>query len=185
MSEFRDTSNIAWYPAAYSLTTCALIPLAGKLSSILPLRWVYQAVDDEHERPGHAVAGADGSPSHGRPPRPRVGDYQVDVVRARARIAPRGEAEAEVGRCVGFGRIAEPTVLHWFGPGGSEQHRMQHQQGQEEKPGPRPSRTRLGDCMADGHGRALEAGLRCRERQPEKERERGTQKRRWAVVGVR
>lgn len=43
MSEFSDTSNIAWYPAAYSLTTCALIPLAGKLSTVLPLRWVYQA----------------------------------------------------------------------------------------------------------------------------------------------
>lgn len=43
MTAFGDTSNIAWYPAAYSLTTCALIPLAGKLASILPLRWVYQA----------------------------------------------------------------------------------------------------------------------------------------------
>ena len=43
MTAFSDTSNIAWYPAAYSLTTCALIPLAGKLSAILPLRWVYQA----------------------------------------------------------------------------------------------------------------------------------------------
>lgn len=42
MSEFKDTSQIAWYPAAYSLTTCAIIPLAGKFSSTLPLRWVYQ-----------------------------------------------------------------------------------------------------------------------------------------------
>ena len=42
MSDFGDTTNIAWYAAAYSLTTCALIPLAGKFSSVLPLRWVYQ-----------------------------------------------------------------------------------------------------------------------------------------------
>ncbi|KAM7219425.1 Major facilitator superfamily domain containing protein [Rhypophila decipiens] len=41
-AEFHDTTQIGWYPAAYSLTTCALLPLAGKLASIFPLRWVYQ-----------------------------------------------------------------------------------------------------------------------------------------------
>ncbi|KUM65955.1 hypothetical protein ACN42_g1161 [Penicillium freii] len=40
-SDFKDTSQLAWYPAAYSLTTCALTPLAGKLSVTFPLRWVY------------------------------------------------------------------------------------------------------------------------------------------------
>ncbi|RHZ55505.1 MDR family MFS transporter [Aspergillus thermomutatus] len=40
-SDFKDTSQLAWYPAAYSLTTCALTPLAGKLSSTFPLRWIY------------------------------------------------------------------------------------------------------------------------------------------------
>ncbi|KAJ5871285.1 MFS transporter [Penicillium soppii] len=40
-ADFKDTAQLAWYPAAYSLTTCALTPLAGKLSSIFPLRWVY------------------------------------------------------------------------------------------------------------------------------------------------
>ncbi|CAG8887906.1 unnamed protein product [Penicillium egyptiacum] len=40
-SDFKDTSQLAWYPAAYSLTTCALTPLAGKLSSTFPLRWCY------------------------------------------------------------------------------------------------------------------------------------------------
>lgn len=39
---FSETSKIAWYAAAYSLTTCAMIPLAGKLASVFPLRWVYQ-----------------------------------------------------------------------------------------------------------------------------------------------
>lgn len=34
-------SHLAWYPAAYSLTTSALTPLARKLSSMFPLRWVY------------------------------------------------------------------------------------------------------------------------------------------------
>ncbi|XXH00647.1 Trans-enoyl reductase fsl5 [Hypoxylon texense] len=40
-SEFRDTSQLAWYPAAYSFTTCALTPLAGKLTTVFTLRWVY------------------------------------------------------------------------------------------------------------------------------------------------
>ncbi|KAL4902779.1 hypothetical protein BDW74DRAFT_57405 [Aspergillus multicolor] len=40
-SDFNDTSQLAWYPAAYTLTTCALTPLAGKLSSTFPLRWIY------------------------------------------------------------------------------------------------------------------------------------------------
>ncbi|RDW67185.1 MDR family MFS transporter [Aspergillus mulundensis] len=40
-STFKDTSQLAWYPAAYTLTTCALTPLAGKLSSTFPLRWIY------------------------------------------------------------------------------------------------------------------------------------------------
>ncbi|KAI6085989.1 putative MFS transporter [Hypoxylon rubiginosum] len=40
-SEFHDTSNLAWYPAAYSFTTCALTPLAGKLTTVFTLRWVY------------------------------------------------------------------------------------------------------------------------------------------------
>ncbi|RAH51749.1 MFS transporter [Aspergillus piperis CBS 112811] len=40
-ADFNDTAQLAWYPAAYSLTTCALTPLAGKLSSMFPLRWIY------------------------------------------------------------------------------------------------------------------------------------------------
>ncbi|KAK3393602.1 major facilitator superfamily domain-containing protein [Podospora didyma] len=42
--EFRDTTQLAWYPAAYSLTTCAIIPLAGKISSVFSLRWIYQGL---------------------------------------------------------------------------------------------------------------------------------------------
>ncbi|KAH8821929.1 major facilitator superfamily domain-containing protein, partial [Xylogone sp. PMI_703] len=41
-SDFEDTSQLSWYPAAYSLTTCAMTPLAGKLSTIFPLRWIYK-----------------------------------------------------------------------------------------------------------------------------------------------
>ncbi len=62
MSDFNDTSNIAWYPAAYSLTTCALIPLAGKLSSLLPLRWVYQTFFTIFLL-GSAVCGAANAPN--------------------------------------------------------------------------------------------------------------------------
>ncbi|KAI2618827.1 putative MFS transporter [Hypoxylon sp. NC1633] len=41
-AEFHDTSQISWYPAAYGLTVCAVTPLAGKIASVFPLRWVYQ-----------------------------------------------------------------------------------------------------------------------------------------------
>ncbi|KAJ5087470.1 MFS transporter [Penicillium angulare] len=40
-ADFKDSSQIAWYPAAYSLATCALTPVAGKLNSMFPLRWLY------------------------------------------------------------------------------------------------------------------------------------------------
>ncbi|KAI1085696.1 MFS transporter, partial [Whalleya microplaca] len=40
-SEFQETSQLAWYPAAYSFTTCALTPLAGKLTTVFTLRGVY------------------------------------------------------------------------------------------------------------------------------------------------
>lgn len=40
-SDFHDTSQLAWYPAAYSLTTCVLTPLTGRLTASFPLRWVY------------------------------------------------------------------------------------------------------------------------------------------------
>ncbi|KAK2024494.1 putative MFS transporter [Colletotrichum zoysiae] len=42
-SEFRNTSHISWYPAAYTLAVCSLTPLAGKMASVFSLRWVYQA----------------------------------------------------------------------------------------------------------------------------------------------
>ncbi|KAI1143044.1 putative MFS transporter [Hypoxylon sp. FL0543] len=41
-TDFRDTSQISWYPAAYSLAVCAMTPLAGKIAAVFPLRWVYQ-----------------------------------------------------------------------------------------------------------------------------------------------
>ncbi|KAK2041397.1 putative MFS transporter [Colletotrichum somersetense] len=41
-SEFRNTSHISWYPAAYTLAVCSLTPLAGKMASVFSLRWVYQ-----------------------------------------------------------------------------------------------------------------------------------------------
>lgn len=41
MSDFHDTSRISWYPAAYSFTTCALTPIAGKMASVFSLKWVY------------------------------------------------------------------------------------------------------------------------------------------------
>ncbi|KAE8154017.1 major facilitator superfamily domain-containing protein [Aspergillus avenaceus] len=41
ISEFRDTAGISWYPAAYSLTVCAVTPLVGKIATVFPLRWVY------------------------------------------------------------------------------------------------------------------------------------------------
>ncbi|KAI1381779.1 putative MFS transporter [Hypoxylon crocopeplum] len=41
-ADFHDSSQISWYPAAYSLTVCAVTPLAGKIATVFPLRWVYQ-----------------------------------------------------------------------------------------------------------------------------------------------
>ncbi|KAK0649201.1 putative MFS transporter [Cercophora newfieldiana] len=40
-TEFGDTSEIAWYPAAYTFAICAFTPIAGKLASTFPLNWVY------------------------------------------------------------------------------------------------------------------------------------------------
>ncbi|KAF2491141.1 MFS general substrate transporter [Lophium mytilinum] len=42
-SHFHTTADIGWYGAAYPLSTCALQPLTGKLATIFPLRWVFQA----------------------------------------------------------------------------------------------------------------------------------------------
>ncbi|KAI0843199.1 putative MFS transporter [Hypoxylon sp. FL0890] len=41
-ADFHDTSQISWYPAAYSLAVCAVTPLSGKIAAVFPLRWVYQ-----------------------------------------------------------------------------------------------------------------------------------------------
>ncbi|KAL3494136.1 major facilitator superfamily domain-containing protein [Aspergillus germanicus] len=40
-SAFHATSDIGWYAAAYPLTICSLQPLAGKISTIFPLRTAY------------------------------------------------------------------------------------------------------------------------------------------------
>lgn len=40
-TEFGDTSQIAWYPAAYTFAICAFTPVAGKMASAFPLNWVY------------------------------------------------------------------------------------------------------------------------------------------------
>ncbi|KAJ0416240.1 MFS general substrate transporter [Aspergillus carlsbadensis] len=40
-SAFHATSDIGWYAAAYPLTICSLQPLAGKISTIFPLRAAY------------------------------------------------------------------------------------------------------------------------------------------------
>lgn len=43
MSEFGDSTNIAWYPAAFTLATCALTPVAGKMAAVFPLDIVYSS----------------------------------------------------------------------------------------------------------------------------------------------
>lgn len=43
MAEFDDSTNMAWYPAAFTLATCALTPLAGKMAAVFPLDLVYSA----------------------------------------------------------------------------------------------------------------------------------------------
>ncbi|KAK4149187.1 major facilitator superfamily domain-containing protein [Chaetomidium leptoderma] len=43
MSEFGDSTNIAWYPAAFTLATCALTPVAGKMAPVFPLDLVYSS----------------------------------------------------------------------------------------------------------------------------------------------
>jgi len=40
-TEFGDTSQIGWYPAAYTFAICAFTPIAGKMASIFPPKWVY------------------------------------------------------------------------------------------------------------------------------------------------
>ncbi|KAL3444374.1 major facilitator superfamily domain-containing protein [Aspergillus insuetus] len=40
-SAFHATGDIGWYAAAYPLTICSLQPLAGKISTIFPLRTAY------------------------------------------------------------------------------------------------------------------------------------------------
>jgi MFS family permease len=34
-------SDLAWYPAAYTLALCALTPVAGKMATVFPLDLVY------------------------------------------------------------------------------------------------------------------------------------------------
>ncbi len=43
MSGFSDSTNMAWYPAAFTLATCALTPVAGKLAAVFPLDLVYSS----------------------------------------------------------------------------------------------------------------------------------------------
>ncbi|KAG7290749.1 hypothetical protein NEMBOFW57_000752 [Staphylotrichum longicolle] len=43
MSEFGDSTNLAWYPATFTLATCALTPVAGKMASVFPLDLVYSS----------------------------------------------------------------------------------------------------------------------------------------------
>ncbi|KAK3376326.1 MFS transporter [Lasiosphaeria ovina] len=44
MTDLGDSSsNIAWYPAAFTLATCALTPVAGKLASVFRLDLVYSS----------------------------------------------------------------------------------------------------------------------------------------------
>ncbi|KXX76152.1 putative HC-toxin efflux carrier TOXA, partial [Madurella mycetomatis] len=43
MSEFGDSTNIAWYPAAFTLAICALTPVAGKMAAVFPLDVVYSS----------------------------------------------------------------------------------------------------------------------------------------------
>ncbi|KAK3349750.1 MFS transporter [Lasiosphaeria hispida] len=43
MSEFGDTSQIAWYPAAFTFAVCSLTPLAGKMAAVFPLHLVYMS----------------------------------------------------------------------------------------------------------------------------------------------
>ncbi|KAH8898085.1 MFS general substrate transporter [Thozetella sp. PMI_491] len=40
-SDFGNTAQIAWFPAAYTFATCVLTPVAGKLASIFSMKWVY------------------------------------------------------------------------------------------------------------------------------------------------
>ncbi|KAK3324448.1 putative MFS transporter [Cercophora scortea] len=40
-TDFGDTSQLAWYPAAYTFATCALTPLTGKMAAVFPINWVY------------------------------------------------------------------------------------------------------------------------------------------------
>ena len=44
MDELGDEpSNIAWYPASFTLATCAFTPIAGKMASVFPLDLVYSS----------------------------------------------------------------------------------------------------------------------------------------------
>jgi len=44
MADLHDSpGNIAWYPAAFTLATCALTPVAGKMAAVFPLDLVYSA----------------------------------------------------------------------------------------------------------------------------------------------
>lgn len=42
MTDLGDAaSDLAWYPAAYTLALCALTPVAGKMATVFPLDLVY------------------------------------------------------------------------------------------------------------------------------------------------
>ena len=43
MSGFGGSTNLAWYPAAFTLATCAFTPVAGKLAAVFPLDLVYSS----------------------------------------------------------------------------------------------------------------------------------------------
>ncbi|KAK3687919.1 putative MFS transporter [Podospora appendiculata] len=42
-TDFGDTSQLAWYPAAYTFATCAVTPLTGKMAAVFPINWVYMS----------------------------------------------------------------------------------------------------------------------------------------------
>ena len=43
MSGFGGSTNMAWYPAAFTLATCSLTPVAGKVAAVFPLDVVYSS----------------------------------------------------------------------------------------------------------------------------------------------
>ena len=116
MSGFGDSTNMAWYPAAFTLAMCSLTPVAGKLAAVFPLDLVYSsftlvflggsilcgcAPSSGAFIAGRAVAGigAAGVVSNG-----------LTIVLTIAPVAKRPLFMGFAGACFGIGLVMAPLV---------------------------------------------------------------------------